>query len=285
MLSVAFVLLRAAFHRGVESPDQIEEIGLSVYATIPKSDEQERINKLLLKQKKSKKKQKLENVVLAVANPADLSIEALRSLRTSLHFAMMEAKNNVIMITGPAPSIGKSFVSSNFAAVIASGGQRVLIIDADLRKGKMGSQVELPHHNGLSDVLVGSKTKEEVIHSSIVENLDFIVKGKTPPNPSELLMHSRFVEFIEWASANYDIVLIDTPPVLAVTDAAIVGRHCGTTLMVARFAQTSTKELEVASDRLEQAGVETKGVILNAVEKTASSSYGYGYYNYAYKSE
>ncbi|OED98596.1 polysaccharide biosynthesis tyrosine autokinase [Vibrio breoganii] len=285
MLSVAFVLLRAAFHRGVESPDQIEEIGLSVYATIPKSEQQDKINKQLLKLKKSKKTRPVSEALLTEVNPADLAVEALRSLRTSLHFAMMEAKNNVIMITGPSPSIGKSFVSTNFASVIASSGQKVLVIDADMRKGHIGSGQKFPHSYGLSELLVNSKNVEEVVHTSILENLDFIAKGKTPPNPSELLMHARFTELVEWASENYDIVLIDTPPVLAVTDAAIVGRHSGTTLMVSRFGMTSTKELEVASDRLEQAGVETKGVILNAVEKTASSYYTYGYYNYAYKSE
>ncbi|PMG75678.1 tyrosine-protein kinase [Vibrio breoganii] len=285
MLSVAFVLLRAAFHRGVESPDQIEEIGLSVYATIPKSEQQEKLNKLIQKMKKAGKTKPPEEILLTEVNPADLAVEALRSLRTSLHFAMMEAKNNVIMITGPSPSIGKSFVSTNFASVIASSGQKVLIIDADMRKGHIGHGSKLAHSFGLSDVLANSKKVEEVLHTSVVGNLDFMSKGKTPPNPSELLMHARFTELVEWASENYDIVLIDTPPVLAVTDAAIVGRHSGTTLMVSRFGVTSTKELEVASDRLEQAGVETKGVILNAVEKTASSYYTYGYYNYAYKSE
>ncbi|MFA0476463.1 polysaccharide biosynthesis tyrosine autokinase [Vibrio breoganii] len=285
MLSVAFVLLRAAFHRGVESPDQIEEIGLSVYATIPKSEQQDKLNKQIHKLKTSGKTKRTEEILLTEVNPADLAVEALRSLRTSLHFAMMEAKNNVIMITGPSPNIGKSFVSINFASVIANSGQKVLVIDADMRKGHIGHGSKLLHSYGLSDVLVDSKLVGEVVHSSIIDNLDFISKGKTPPNPSELLMHARFTKLLEWASENYDIVLIDTPPVLAVTDAAIVGRHSGTTLMVSRFGVTSTKELEVASDRLEQAGVETKGVILNAVEKTASSYYTYGYYNYAYKSD
>ncbi|MEZ9590575.1 polysaccharide biosynthesis tyrosine autokinase [Vibrio breoganii] len=285
MISVAFVLVRSAFRRGVESPDQIEEIGLSVYATIPKSEQQDKINNQLQKLKKAKKTRPVQATLLTEVNPADLAVEALRSLRTSLHFAMMEAKNNVIMITGPSPGIGKSFVSTNFASVIASSGQKVLIVDADMRKGHIGAGQQFANSHGLSEVLVNSKSVEEVIHRSLLENLDFIAKGKTPPNPSELLMHARFTELVEWASENYDIVLIDTPPVLAVTDAAIVGRHVGTTLMVSRFGVTSTKELEVASDRLEQAGVETKGVILNAVEKTASSYYTYGYYNYEYQNK
>lgn len=154
-----------------------------------------------------------------------------------------------------------------------------------MRKGHLGRGVKLEHDNGLSDYLVNDKEINEVIHSGQIENLEFIAKGKTPPNPSELLMHKRFTELCEWASENYDIVIIDTPPVLAVTDAAIVGRQAGTTLMITRFAKTAPKEIEVSIDRLEQAGIETKGVILNAVEKTASSYYTYGYYNYSYKSE
>ncbi|GAM58797.1 tyrosine-protein kinase [Vibrio ishigakensis] len=285
MLSVAFVLLRAAFHRGIENPDQIEELGIPVYATIPKSAQQEKIDRQLAKNRSRKKLVSAEEMLLSSVNPADLSVEAFRSLRTSLHFAMMEAKNNIIMITGPSPAIGKSFVSANFASIIASAGQKVLLIDADMRKGHLGRGVKLDHDNGLSDYLVNDNEINEVINSGQVENLDFIAKGKTPPNPSELLMHKRFTELCEWASENYDIVIIDTPPVLAVTDAAIVGRQAGTTLMITRFAKTAPKEIEVSIDRLEQAGIETKGVILNAVEKTASSYYTYGYYNYSYKSE
>ncbi|OBT13679.1 tyrosine-protein kinase [Vibrio sp. UCD-FRSSP16_10] len=284
MLSVAFVLLKAAFHRGIESPDQIEELGLPVYATVPKSEQQDKINRLSDKKRKGKK-YSAQELLLSEVNPADLSVEALRSLRTSLHFAMMEAKNNIIMISGPSPTIGKSFISSNLANIIASSGKKVLTIDADLRRGHLGKHANLPHAFGLSDILVNDKSVDEVMHSQILSNLDFIAKGKTPPNPSELLMHPRFEELLSWASEHYDIVVIDTPPVLAVTDAAIIGRQAGTTLMVARFGFTAPKELEVAVDRLDQAGIETKGVILNAVEKTASSSYSYGYYNYAYKSE
>ncbi|CAM3170425.1 polysaccharide biosynthesis tyrosine autokinase [Vibrio rarus] len=284
MLSVAFVLLKSAFHKGIENPDQIEELGLSVYATIPKSDQQLKIDQLTIKKHRGKKYAAGE-LLLSEVNPADLSVEALRSLRTSLHFAMMEAKNNIIMITGPSPGIGKSFVSLNLANIIAASGQKVLVIDADLRRGYLGKHVKLPHKLGLSDLLVNDKTIDEVIHKDFTHNLDVMTKGKTPPNPSELLMHARFEDMLQWASENYDIVILDTPPILAVTDAGIMGRHAGTTLMITRFAATGTKELEVAVDRLDQAGVATKGIILNAVEKTASSYYSYGYYNYAYKSK
>ncbi|CAH1544746.1 protein-tyrosine kinase Wzc [Vibrio harveyi] len=279
MVAVAFVLVKTAFHRGVTSPDEIEQTGISVYASVPKSVQQLEVASKL------KRKSNKDLLLLAEENPADLSIEALRGLRTSLHFAMMEAKNNVLMISGPAPSIGKTFVSTNLAAVAAKTGQKVLLVDADMRKGYLQQCFGLTADNGLSDFLSGKISQDMVIKPTKVENLDVITRGQVPPNPSELLMHPRFVEFVEKASQEYDLVIIDTPPVLAVTDPSIVGAIAGTTLMVARFDQTTSKELEVARSRFEQSGVEVKGVILNAIEKKAASSYGYGYYNYAYKSE
>ncbi len=276
MASVGFVLVKAALHRGVENPDDIEALGLSVYASVPKSEMQQGFDKLMKRRKKD------ELTLLAEYNPADLSIEALRGLRTSLHFAMMEAKNNILMISGPAPGIGKSFVSTNFAAVAAKTGQKVLLIDADMRKGYLQKPFGLQWENGLSDYLAGKLVLESCIKTCPVENLAIITRGQVPPNPSELLMHKRMEELLQWASQHYDLVIVDTPPVLAVTDPSIVGAHAGTTLMVARFGQNTAKEIDVARHRFEQSGIEVKGVIFNAVEKKASSTYGYGYYNYSY---
>ncbi|UTM56564.1 polysaccharide biosynthesis tyrosine autokinase [Photobacterium sp. CCB-ST2H9] len=281
MLAVAMVLVRAAFHRGVENPDEIEAIGLPVYASIPMSDWQADMEK----KQKTRHNLSVEESLLAVANPADLSIEALRSLRTSLHFAMMEAKNNVLMISGPSPGIGKSFVSSNMAAVIAKAGQHVLLIDADMRKGRLEKNMSVSHTPGLSNYLAGTASLEDIIKQPGVEDLSFIGRGEVPPNPSELLMHPRFKKLLEWASEKYDMVVVDTPPILAVTDPAIVGAHAGTTLLVGRFGQNAVKEIEVTKQRFEQNGIEVKGFILNAVLRTASSHYSGGYYNYTYESK
>lgn len=281
MLSVALVLLKTAMHKGIETPEQIEEIGLPVYASIPLSDHQRELNK-----KGNNKTLTIHQSLLTSVNPADLAIEAIRSLRTSLYFAMMEAKNNVLMISGPSPSVGKSFVSANMAAVIAKAGQTVLVIDADMRKGKMGRQFSTSDKPGLSDYLSGQMDMHSVISQLDVEKLSFMPRGEVPPNPSELLMHPRFKALLDWASENYDIVIVDTPPILAVTDAAIVGAHAGTTLIVGRFEQNSVKEVDITKQRFEQNGIEVKGFILNAVEKKAANAYGgYGYYQYEYKSD
>lgn len=281
MLSVALVLVKAAMNRGVENPDQLEAIGLAVYASVPKSTLQDE----LAKRRKHQGNAANGLLLLSEENPADLAIEALRGLRTSLHFAMMGAKNNILMISGSAPDIGKTFVSTNFAAIAAQTGQKVLIVDADMRKGYLHQCFGLAADNGLSDLLSGKLSTAEVVNATAVANLDIITRGQMPPNPSELLMQPSFKHLVDWASEHYDLVIIDTPPVLAVTDPSIVGAHAGTTLMVARFGQSSLKEIDVARGRFEQAGIEVKGIILNAVEKKASSSYGYGYYNYSYGSD
>ena len=279
-ISVGLVLLRVFLRRGIESPEQLEEAGINVYASVPVSEWMSRsVPKTQLKIKGKKQ----ENIsFLAIDNPADLAIEAIRSLRTSLHFAMMEAKNNVLMISGASPDVGKTFISSNLAAVIAQTGQKVLFIDADMRKGYVHKVFKAGTDHGLSDILSGKSTAEQGVKKVSEAGFDFISRGAAPPNPAELLMNPRFEQLIDWASQNYDLVLIDTPPVLAVTDAAIIGRYAGASLVVARFEQSTVKEMEVSIKRFEQSGIEIKGCILNGIVKKASSYYGYGYSHYGY---
>ncbi|PWC09733.1 tyrosine-protein kinase Wzc [Brenneria corticis] len=286
ILSTAFVIIKTMLHKGIESPEQLEELGINVYASVPLSEWQQKKDRALLGQGSKKNARSTE--LLAVGNPTDLAIEAIRSLRTSLHFAMMEAKNNVLMISGASPAIGKTFISANLGAVIAQAGQRVLIVDCDMRKGYAHELMGTHSTEGLSDILSGQCSAEKSVRKTAVENMHFIPRGQVPPNPSELLMHSRFAEFIAWSGEHYDLVLLDTPPILAVTDAAIISRHAGTSLLVARFEENTLKEIEVSIRRFEQNGAEIKGVILNAIVKRAASYYGYGnyhYYTYDYKSD
>ena len=284
MFAIAVVWVRSIFNRGVTDPEELENIGIPVYASVPLSKDYVRKGALLRSRKLSKDVD--GSLVLAVSNPADLAIESLRSLRTSLHFAMLEAKNNVLMITGPSPSVGKSFVSTNLAALIAQSGQKVLLIDCDLRKGFIQRTFKLNFDNGCSEVLTGKIPLDKAIHQTEVEGLDLMPRGIVPPNPSELLMHNNFKSLIDEVSAKYDLVIVDTPPILAVTDAAIVGAHVGSTLVVTRYAQNPLKEVELTIRRLEQNGVPVKGTVFNAVERKSSSYYSsYGYYQYAYESD
>lgn len=282
MLSIVGVLLRSLFNRGIESPQALEEHGINVYASIPLSEWQKSHDSV--KSVNGVKRYK-QSQLLAVGNPTDLAIEAIRSLRTSLHFAMMQAENNVLMMTGVSPSIGKTFVCANLAAVISQTHKRVLMIDCDMRKGYSHELLGTTNDNGLSDVLVGKSTIESSAKRTAIANLDLIPRGQVPPNPSELLMSERFSELLKWGSANYDLVLIDTPPILAVTDAAIVGRHAGTTLMVTRYAVNTLKEVETSLNRFEQNGITVKGVILNSIFRRATGYQDYGYYEYEYQSD
>lgn len=261
-------IIKTLLHRGIESASEIEAIGLPTYASVPYSALQPAVDT----------KSKGQHPLLSESHPADFAVEALRSLRTGLHFAMLEAKNNILMISGASPSVGKSFISTNLANILSKTGQKVLLIDADLRRSYLRRFLGLPKALGLTAVIAKQLPFEKAVQS--YGSFDVILKGETPPNPSELLSNERFQSLLDWASQKYDMVIIDTAPILAVTDAAVVGRYVGTTLLVGRFGETTVKEVELARERFERAGVPIKGFILNGVQRKASNRYEYYQYDY-----
>ncbi len=274
-LGTLLALLRNMMRSGIKDSSQIEnELDLPVYATVPRSPVQEsRIN--ILKKKK--------NIpILAVKNSDDIAIESLRSMRTAIHFALSSARNNLITISGPAPEVGKSFISTNLATILAQSDKRVLIIDADLRRGYLHKYFNLDTQPGLTELLNGQQSLDTVIRPTEVPGLSVISRGKSPANPSELLSSNQFKNLLEQMSEKFDHVIIDTPPVLAVTDGIIISQYTGVNLVIARYAKTQMKELELTLNRFEQAGVKVNGFILNDIQRS-SAGYGYGYgYNYAY---
>ena len=275
-LGTLLALLRNMLRSGVKDSTQIEnELDLPVYATVPRSPVQESRIKLLKKKK---------NIpILAVKNSDDIAIESLRSMRTAIHFALSSAKNNIIMVSGPAPEVGKSFISTNLATILAQSQKRVLIIDADLRRGYLHKYFNQQAQPGLADYLNGQTELSQVIKTTEVSGLDVIARGKSPANPSELLSTTQFSAMLNQLSEQYDHILIDTPPILAVTDGIIISQHAGVNLVIARYAKTQMKELELTINRFEQAGVKVNGIILNDIQRS-SAGYGYGYnYSYAYK--
>ncbi|WP_171406126.1 polysaccharide biosynthesis tyrosine autokinase [Acinetobacter baylyi] len=273
-IGVMAALLRKMLRTGIKDASQIEnELDFPVYATVPRSPIQESRIKLLKKKK---------NIpILAIKNSDDIAIESLRSMRTAIHFALANAKNNIIMIAGPAPEVGKSFISTNLAAILAQNNKRVLLIDADMRRGYLHKYFNTEIKPGLSEYLTDQASLEDVTHHSEVSGLDMITRGKSPANPSEILSSAQFQAMLERLMPLYDHILIDTPPVLAVTDGIIISQYSGVNLIVARHAKTHMKELELTVNRFEQAGVKINGFILNDIQASASYGYGYGY-NYAY---
>ncbi|MCG6626031.1 polysaccharide biosynthesis tyrosine autokinase [Acinetobacter baumannii] len=276
-IGVIIALLRNMLRTGIKDSGQIEnELDLPVYATVPRSPIQESRIKIL------KKKKSIP--ILAVKNSDDIAIESLRSIRTAIHFALANAKNNIIMIAGPAPEVGKSFISTNLATIFAQGNKRVLLIDADMRRGYMHKYFDIDVKPGLSELLSGQADLSQVLHKTQVTNLDVITRGKSPTNPSEMLSSTQFKDLLEKFQTQYDHIIIDTPPVLAVTDGIIISQYTGVNLIVARYAKSHMKELELTVNRFEQAGVKVNGFILNDIQRSNGGGYGYNY-AYAYKAQ
>jgi tyrosine-protein kinase Etk/Wzc len=275
-LLIAFA--RNAFFRAIRSPQEIEaQLGVSVYSTIPLSQSQ-----TALAQKAAERQPGIH--LLAAVVPDDPAVESLRSLRTALQFAMLETENNRVLITGATPGVGKSFVSANFAIILASAGKRVLLVDADLRKGHLNHYFGISRERGLSELVAGTVTVTQAIHKDVFPNLDLVTTGVLPPNPAELMMSAGLGHVLNQLSGLYDIVIMDTAPVLVAADAIGASGHAGTVLLVARAGQSQIGELHEAARRLAHAGRSVGGVLFNAMDFTrrhyGSYSYKYGGYKY-----
>jgi len=282
LLGVAVPLVRRSLRSAVEDPVIIEKkIGLPVLATIPYSHKQRKL-KHSRRDIKPSKPRRLSEVVLAATDTGDIAVESLRSLRTSLYFTELKAKNNMLLVTSPGPNAGKSFLCMNLATVLADADKRVLVIDADLRKGRFHQLFGMQQRPGLSDLIAGNMDLNEVIHKTDINKLFVLTTGTIVLNPSELLMQKGFESILKKLSDIFDHIIIDSPPVLAVTDAAIIGRYAGSTLVVVRDRQSPLREIEETIKRLKHASVNLRGVVYNGI-KSASSRYGYGkYYGYSY---
>lgn len=275
---VALAFARNAMNSGIKDSAEIEaHTGLNVFATVPHSAMQAKLYESIHSKRPGQH-------LLAISHAEDPGIESLRSLRTALQFALLDAPNNVVLFTGPTPSIGKSFVSSNFAAVLGAGGKRVLLIDADLRKGYLNQYFGLSRGPGLSELITGSKAFEEVVQRNVAPDVDLIPTGALPPNPGELLLSHNATQLIQTLSAQYDLVIIDTPPVLAVSDTQVLAPVAGTVFLIAKANVTALGEIHESVKRLQQSGVTIKGVVFNdfKVDKRRYGGYGYRYSRYRY---
>jgi tyrosine-protein kinase Etk/Wzc len=277
MAAIGVVLLRSWLRKGIQDASELERMGLPVFATVNynrAADTQGRRNGAL--------------PILALTSPTDLTIEALRSLRTSLHFGMLDAGTPTLTLTSTHPEAGKSFLSVNLAVVAAQAGQRVCLIDADLRRGQLRRYMNQPrNHPGLAEVLAGTRRPENVIQHGPVDDMYFIGTGRYPPNPSELLMRAELQDLFQWCSRHFDLVILDSPPALAVTDPVILGRNSGATILIARHDKTLPGEIEATLKIFQSSGQRLAGAVLNGFDPSKAKggySYGYGYgYRYSYQ--
>ena len=278
LLGPGLAILHARTKSGVRNAHEIEDLtGLEVYAVVPQSEEQ-----LVLEQHDAKA---FSGSLLAEASPHSAAVEALRTLRVGLKPALAEASNNLVFITGATPGIGKSFIARNFAALLAQSGKRVLLVNADFRKGEPYGAFGLPQEGGLSELLAGTLGEDQAIHVQVRPNLDVLTTGQLPELATDMLESDAFVLALERFSVHYDLVVIDAAPVLVAADAAAVAPACGVVLLVARAEQSQLGELNESVRRLTQAGAHISGVLLNGMDlrRHYNGSHGYrlGSYRYA----
>ena len=267
---LVLAFLRNGARRGIKHSVEIEQqVGLRVFSTIP-------FSKIQAKRTKKIGSRSIGRNILAMASPDEPAIENLRSLRTALQFAMLDVAAPVVLVTGPTSGSGKSFISSNLAAVMGAANKKVLLIDADLRKGHLHQYFGVVKGHGFSDVLSGSVKLEDALHQKIAPNVDFLSAGTIPSNPAELLMTDATGQLLQVAGKYYDLVIVCSAPVLAVSDAAILAPMAGAVFLVARAEDTSLGELHESGKRLSQNGAVGKGVIFNGLT-TTKSRYSRGY--------
>ena len=297
MLGTMLVLLRNMLRNVVKDPERIEgKTGVPVVATIPRSP-------LLTRLRKNKK---APNRLLAYVDNNSLSYEAIKSLRTNLMFGMpvqgrAGQRAKVILITGESPGVGKSFISANLTEVFAQLDKKVLIIDADMRLGELHRMFSMSQDNGLADYLSQDKTHlskskaqttevitsqessnlASFIHPTGMDNIDFMPRGQHPRNPASLLANGSFDHLMTELNLHYDYIIIDSPPILAASDAMILSQYADKVLMVARYDKSIEGQVVYAINQMNKANIKVDGIILNDVQQGLLSKYSY-HYSYAY---
>lgn len=297
MLGTMLVLIKNMLRNVVKDPERLEaKTGIPVIATIPRSP-------LLTRLRKNKK---APNRLLAYVDNNSLSYEAIKSLRTNLMFGMpvqgrAGQRAKVILITGESPGVGKSFISSNLTEVLAQLDKKTLIIDADMRLGELHKVFNMDQHDGLADYLTQdtthlSRDKTQLvkidavqesshlasfIHSTGIDNIDFMPRGEHPRNPASLLANGSFDHLMTELNLHYDYIIIDSPPILAASDAMILAQHADKVLMVTRYDDSIEGQLVYAVNQMNKANIKVDGIILNDVQQGIMSKYSY-HYSYAY---
>jgi tyrosine-protein kinase Etk/Wzc len=277
MLGAMLVLVKSMLRNVVKDPESIEaKTGVPVIATVPRSP-------LLTRLRKNKKS---PNRLLAYADNNSLSYEAIKSLRTNLMFGMpvvgkVGERAKVVLITGESPGVGKSFISANLTEVFSQLDKKVLIIDADMRLGELHKMFDMTPDNGLGDYLAQHIELATVIHPTSIDNIDFMPRGQHPKNPSSLLSGDKFEQMMTALNEHYDYIVIDSPPILAASDAMIMSHYADRVLMVTRYDQSVEGQVAYAIKQMHKADIQVDGIILNDVQQGLMSKYSY-HYSYAY---
>lgn len=295
MFGVMMVLLKNLVRNVVKDPEHLEvTTGIPVIATIPRSPLLSRLSK----------KKNTTPRMLAHVDHSSLSYEAIKSLRTNLMFGMpmgtaVGQPAQVILITGESPGVGKSFIAANLSEVFAQLNKKVLVIDGDMRLGELHKMFNMSQHDGLADYLLqdkkhfspidGTRSDSEVsslgveslIHPTGMELIDFIPRGRQSHNPTSLLIGEKFDHLMAELKTQYDYIVIDSPPILAASDAMVLAQHADKVLIVTKFNHSIEGQLVYAIKQMNKANVQVDGIILNDVQQGLMDKYSY-HYHYAY---
>jgi tyrosine-protein kinase Etk/Wzc len=271
-VAFGFVLLRDRLDTSIRDPKVLEQtFGMPVYAIIPRSAAEVH----------ARARRNSGKWLLAMSDTHDPAVESLRSLRTSIEFLFHDAPNRVIAIGAAAPDAGKSFVSANLGALLAQAGKTVLVIDGDLRRGHLHRELGVDRRPGLSDVLGGSAKVGDCVRQ-VDKRLFLLPSGTAVPNPAELLARPRLVLVLAELTKLYNIIVIDSPPVLAASEAVTLARLAGVNLLVVRSGRQKRREVDIALDRFEQGGVTPQGFVFNDLSAGSREEYA-GYKSYRYE--
>lgn len=276
-VGIGQVLIRDFLRKGVTDPDLVEKrLGLPTYAVVLYSEKQRQFNREMRRSGNTNR-----SFILAQSAPHDIAVEGIRSLRTMLQFSKQEAKNNLISIVGASPGIGKSFVAINLAQMLVDAGKSVLLVDTDMRKGKINQYFGYTKSPGLAEIINGTADIASVL-KTVANGFDFIPTGSCPSKPTELLMSKQYSNCIEQLSKSYDQIILDTPPILAVSDGVIVAKQCATNLIIVGMGTNQIDELEVMVKRLRKNGISIDGLVFNDGVNLRKATKQYNYY-YAYE--
>lgn len=265
LAGVAIAIVRDLLDNRVRRPDDIEKLfEQPLIAAIPSSKDAKHLP------------------LVSVLHPQSPQAEAYRSLRTNLQFMGLTSEKRSVLFTSSLPGEGKTSSAINLAHVIAQAGNRVLLIDADLRRPSVAQYLGIEGGAGLTTVLIGEADIEDVAQPLETEGLEALASGPIPPNPSELLGSKNMQDLLNDAMAKYDFVVVDTAPLLAVTDAAVLSHYVGGTVVVAQSQRVRKPQLAQALDKLEAVQARVLGIILNRVQGGSQGAY---IYNYSYSSD
>jgi tyrosine-protein kinase Etk/Wzc len=280
LLGILWIFVRRLLNRSIDDAADLErDFGLPVYGVIPHSSTQARRGK---KRRLFHRKRSRVLPLLALEKEHDPAVEAMRSLASNIGFVMGGAEPGVLAITGCTQGSGKDFMSANLAYIMGKNGTSVLLVDADLHRGHLETYQKSAKHPGLSEVLRGQAGLDEaIISASRHDNVDFLPTGAFPPIPFELISGSRLKAIIRECADNYDLVIVNSPPILSTAEGVLVARVATAHLLIVRAGMQKLQEVRMAVDRMRQSGIKLEGFIFNDLSRV-SQSYTYGRYARGY---